>query len=741
MNELRQTKILSRIAPEHFFGRTIEAEAIRHHATGGATSRGLLVLSAPKAGASELLLQTYDRIFRENENLIPFYFAFSRSDKTAKACAARFLQTFLTQTLAFRRGDTKLLDVAPDVCEMEELAAPSDARWIHQLITACRKQGVLSDERAFVRQALSAPLRAAANDAPVFVMIDDLHNAENLAGETDFIEELKEIYARADVQFVLAGRRRFAYGAMLSGSAKLNNAEILRLEANADAEILVEGLAESFGVATNAQTRDLINRQFGANVFFIESIFAAARAQAADLQSFQAVERAYVEEFFGGRIGKFYDEQFDEAVPQRDTQRRIVELLSGAFAAENETVSADVWRENLQLNDHEFYKIIGALHTREIINFNSNQIKVSTETETLRDYAAARRRLEISDEPRAAVVGDALKTALKRAPQLMTRAYRRSAAIGLRKLLTVFNCQIVPGSLLDYARFKKDYKGLEAAEISEKLNGETEKIVLPQIVYATNCAAFYPPIAHVADDERCAVALGFDTADCREENEIVWIAAEIDSKLEAPKELAEFWCDRLEMVALTCNFPKYQLWLIAPEGFAPGALEVLQRRKAFGSSRRQTEFLIKRLKAEKIVGEKTKANEYEMVVPMGDDTEMIAAGAVEEIARRHNFQPKAITQIKTALVEACINASEHSLSPDRKIYQKFTVEDGKIIIVISNRGIKISPKKIAASARAVEPENGRRGWGLKLMRTLMDEVKFEQTDDGTRISMVKYLKR
>ncbi|MDQ3322812.1 MAG: ATP-binding protein [Acidobacteriota bacterium] len=114
---------------------------------------------------------------------------------------------------------------------------------------------------------------------------------------------------------------------------------------------------------------------------------------------------------------------------------------------------------------------------------------------------------------------------------------------------------------------------------------------------------------------------------------------------------------------------------------------------------------------------------------------MIAAHAVEEIARRYSFAPKAINQIKTALVEACINASEHSQSPDRKIYQKFSIEGDKIVITISNRGLRLSDKK----AVEIAPETGRRGWGLKLMKTLMDEVKFEQVDDGTRISMVKYM--
>ena len=229
----------------------------------------------------------------------------------------------------------------------------------------------------------------------------------------------------------------------------------------------------------------------------------------------------------------------------------------------------------------------------------------------------------------------------------------------------------------------------------------------------------------------------FRNANTLTTTKIVWITAEIDSKLEASKELAEFWCDRLEMVALMCNFINYKLWLVAPEGFSLEAAEVLRQRNAYGSSRRQVELLIKFLNAEATVGEKLNANEYEMIVPMGDETELIAAHAVEEIARRHHFEPKAINQIKTALVEACINATEHSNSPDRKIYQKFTVEDDKIIITISNRGLRLSDKE----AKEIKPDEGRRGWGLKLMQNLMDEVKFEQVDDGTRISMTKYLKK
>ena len=128
-----------------------------------------------------------------------------------------------------------------------------------------------------------------------------------------------------------------------------------------------------------------------------------------------------------------------------------------------------------------------------------------------------------------------------------------------------------------------------------------------------------------------------------------------------------------------------------------------------------------------------------MVIPMGTDTELIAAHTVEQIARRIKFGPEAINQIKLALVEACINATEHSLSPDRKIYQRFRVEADKLTVTVASRGI-VSANIPDQNGAANDNGKNRRGWGLKLIRALMDEVEFERVDDGTQLRMTKYLR-
>jgi serine/threonine-protein kinase RsbW len=316
----------------------------------------------------------------------------------------------------------------------------------------------------------------------------------------------------------------------------------------------------------------------------------------------------------------------------------------------------------------------------------------------------------------------------------MAKLYRRGSSLGVREVLGAFDGRRVPSLLLDYSKFREDFKGVADAEILEAAR-EAEKIVLPRIFFTTAASAFYQPISQIAESERSAIALGFESRNEDPNDEIVWIAAEIDSKLEAARDVAEFWCDRLEAAAFMCGFENCRIWLIAPEGFSPDALKLLEERNAYGSSRRQVDLLRRFLNAPAATSAELAANEYEIVIPMDEDAELIAAHAVEEIARRHNLDTRSVNQIKTALIEACINASEHSLSPDRKIYQRFRVEDDRVVLTVSNRGLKL-----ASRMPSDEPTEGRRGWGLQLMRKLMDEVTIEQVDDGTRIVMTKYLR-
>ena len=750
-NKDRAQRVLGRVAAEDFLGRAEELRLVTALAPHDAAGRGLLLLAAPAAGASELLRQAYDEMFRQRDGAVPVYFSFSPHDRTALAAARRFLHTFLVQLVAQRRHDPALVHSPPPVGELLDLVAPSDYELVERLAQGYRAAGEDgADERAFVRACFSAPQQAAARGARSVVMLDDVHLAGELAGEMRLGEEVARVSAHAGVPFVLAGLRRRLLEAVEEPDepSPLGGGDVLRLEnlSGADARSLVERLAERLRVPFNDETRDLLAQQLDGSPFFTWAVLRAAQRTSTPLTSFRDCQQVYVDELLGGRAHRRFNSLLERIAPSPVVRRSLVRALHEAASNVGGKSPVEAFRRRIDLGPGELRQVMRGLHAHELAGLNGTYVEVGA-SPVWRDYLRASYRLEVAAESRALVVAELLVESLKRAPRTMARHYRREASMRLGEVMRRFDFQRVPASLLRYDRFARTHKGLPADEVAAGLSAETDLVNLPQVVNTASCASFQPSMLEVCDEERCAVAHGFDRTPYADAGEVIWLAAEIESKLEVGRALAETWCDRLTRLAHACGFGRIQLWLVSPEGFSPDALELLEERGAYSSSRQQLELLSARLSAadrpDAGAGGAGDFDEYEMVIPMGEETELIAAHTVEQIARRLDFRPEEISQIKTALVEACINASEHSLSPDRKIYQRFRAENDKLIVTVSSRGLTVPVQP--APGDSLESGNGgakgRRGWGLKLIRTLMDEVEFERADDGTRLRMTKYLRK
>jgi serine/threonine-protein kinase RsbW len=740
--------ILGRVAPDEFVGRADALEQVLRLSSRATQERGLLLLAAPSIGVSEFLRQAYDELFRQHGEAIPVYFALTRNDKTAVGAARHFLRTFLQHTIAYRRRDSSLSNAELSLSDLMEMALPGDYEWVERLVEATARVHSGGDAQALVRLCLSAPQRASQSGARTLVLLDGLEQAGHLNGvEVPLETEIARALMHSGGPYVIAGLRRHLLAVIHNARNGNEVTDALRLErlSDEDARAMVERTARRSEVTINDQTRDLIVQQTNGNPLFITSMMRAAREKTIALTSFRNCQQLYVDELMGGRINRHFSSILEEIAPSAALRRALVRVLYESAQNEQGRAPVEIWRKRLNLEAAEFQSIVRRLHVHELASLNANFVEAGSDSLVWLDYLRARYRLEVAAEPRALVVAETLSETLKRAPQTMARHYRRAAALGLRELLERFNCQRMPASLFHYDRFNRTHKGLETDELIAALDAETDLVRLPQVVHAASCASFYPAIQQVCDEERCAVAHGFDAGQYSDASEVVWLAAEIESKLEAGRGITEVWYDRLMQVARMCGFNRVRLWLVAPEGFTAEASEFLNEREAYGSSRQQLELLTERISAASaaMARQEVAPDEFEMVIPMGDDTELIAAHTVEQIARRVSFQPEAINQIKTALIEACINASEHSLSPDRKIYQRFRVESDRLVVTVSSRGV-VPPSingqnGVGNNGAEATDSKERRGWGLKLIRSLMDEVEFERVDDGTRLRMTKYL--
>ncbi|HEV3483933.1 MAG TPA: ATP-binding protein [Vicinamibacterales bacterium] len=130
---------------------------------------------------------------------------------------------------------------------------------------------------------------------------------------------------------------------------------------------------------------------------------------------------------------------------------------------------------------------------------------------------------------------------------------------------------------------------------------------------------------------------------------------------------------------------------------------------------------------------------------MVPDIEIAAARAAGNLARELGMSPERIDEMAHAMIEACINAREHSGSVDRRIYVRIvgtSLGEGnsRIDIWITDHGKGFDVTE-ARSRRQKLGTVHKRGWGLQIIEAHMDEVGITTSPDGTTIHMVKYGKR
>jgi serine/threonine-protein kinase RsbW len=134
----------------------------------------------------------------------------------------------------------------------------------------------------------------------------------------------------------------------------------------------------------------------------------------------------------------------------------------------------------------------------------------------------------------------------------------------------------------------------------------------------------------------------------------------------------------------------------------------------------------------------TENKNIDLSIPMLPDMEITATAVAESLGAFIGLDQDKIEEVKIALIEACINAFEHSKSPARRIDINFQITDRGLRVLINDGGegfdIKEALERIAEKREKGLP----RGWGLTLMNELMDELDIDTSDRGTLITMVKY---
>lgn len=128
-------------------------------------------------------------------------------------------------------------------------------------------------------------------------------------------------------------------------------------------------------------------------------------------------------------------------------------------------------------------------------------------------------------------------------------------------------------------------------------------------------------------------------------------------------------------------------------------------------------------------------------LPVVPNMELVAAKAVETLGRAMGMHQTRVEAASVAMVEACLNAMEHGGGP---IVVRLRGENHAskpcLVIEVEDRGHGFDPERAPRNSPSrVLGCASKRGWGLTLIRELMDEVQIESAPGRTVVAMRKYV--
>jgi anti-sigma regulatory factor (Ser/Thr protein kinase) len=134
----------------------------------------------------------------------------------------------------------------------------------------------------------------------------------------------------------------------------------------------------------------------------------------------------------------------------------------------------------------------------------------------------------------------------------------------------------------------------------------------------------------------------------------------------------------------------------------------------------------------------------ELVLELQADVEIAASEAAVDFALAASMSSEKADEIRMAVLEACINAAEHSDTPDCCIRLGLRVlgEDRPQLVEVrvGDHGVGI-PAEILEKKAWEQPRAAprKRGWGLSIIRGLMDKVEIDSRGSGTTVIMAKWI--
>ena len=554
------------------------------------------IVGQRRLGKTSVMEHAYNRLFWEQDEVVPIYFTFEAKPTTSDEFAKVYFTNFLRQYVAFRLKDNELARRENKDTNLDELVVMAESL----------KKDPIANYAGGMRRMLSSPnfslhekLEAAIYlprevmeynrarflpETPIFVMLDEFQDVLRINYSDGKAADTVGLYqwaveGRKCPHFVTGSAVRLITQEVLGTGALFGRFRFMQFQPLSDIYglELVDKLGQKYGLTVPEPVAGYLTRRCGGNPFYIRCVMMQALEQDhTQICTPEAVNDLIAHEVTHGQIWRDWSAQLQKYFQTINSYYISKQILFYAAQFRDKRIEPEQIASQVERPKEDVLHTLKQLAFAEMIDSDGGYIFHNLKDPILRDFINSQYELDIAKHPWEQVYEDLLQSY-----QSLKKKYDN-----------------LIGALVE-ARIEALLNRFDNREVAGRLFHTSGQVRLPRFVYVSDTYVKSPSGRSYQIDLQGRWHEGYDRW--------AWIVEIKHWERQVTPSVVKKFIKAYTALEKEAQLVGMVKWIVNQGGFSPGAIKVLEEHNIYYSAASEINELLHLFGIQRLLAEKKKS--------------------------------------------------------------------------------------------------------------------------------------